>query len=83
MPNLPAQLIADVTLYSTENGGRQGPTPADGFGCPCLPTKEVSQGWDCRLLLDGSPMQPGETRRVGVVFLSPEQAIPTIRAMFA
>jgi hypothetical protein len=43
-------------------------------------TKEVSPAWECRLLLRGSPLQPGETRRVDIVFLSPEQAVPAIRA---
>ena len=28
--------------------------------------------WDCRLLVGGEPIAPGETRDVGIVFLSPE-----------
>jgi hypothetical protein len=47
-------------------GGRNGPTPANWFGCPCMAIKDQSQVWDCRLLLEGSPLKPGDTRRVEV-----------------
>jgi hypothetical protein len=36
--------------------------------------------WDCRLLLAGQPMMPGETRRIGMVFLSGELAANKFRA---
>lgn len=73
------ELIADVTLYPTEQGGRKGPTPPDWFGCPCFVSKEHLDRWDCRILLQGMPLSPGETRRVGMVFLSPDLAIPALR----
>jgi hypothetical protein len=73
------RLLADVTLYPTAQGGRKGPTPPNWFGCPCKAAKDHSQAWDCRLLLEGTSMKPGETRRVEVVFLTPDQAVPAFR----
>jgi hypothetical protein len=74
------QLLAEVTLYPTDKGGRRGPTASEWFGCPCKISRDDSHGWDCRILLGGIPMSPGETRRVEIIFLSPEQAIPALRA---
>ena|SRR5689334_17252618 len=68
------QMVADVTLYPTAHGGRRGPTPAEWFGCPCKVHKDDKQAWDCRMLLNGQPLKPGETRRLGLIFLSGEKA---------
>jgi hypothetical protein len=73
------ELVADVTLYPTEEGGRKTPTSPDWFGCPCFTSKEHLEGWDCRILLQGVPLSPGETRRVGMVFLSPDLAVLALR----
>lgn len=78
MQDIAPHLIADVTLYATDQGGRRGPTAPDWFGCPCKLAKDDSHAWDCRLLLRGCPMRPGESRRVGIVFLSPDEAVPAI-----
>lgn len=75
MKEIPPQLLADVTLYPTAEGGRTGPTFPEWFGCSCKVLREVTQVWDCRILLNGTPMVPGETRRVGMIFLSPEYAL--------
>lgn len=72
-------LFANVTLYPTEQGGRRGPTPANWFGCPCTKDPHAERNWDCRLLLDGLPLAPGESRRVGIVFLSGEEAANDLR----
>jgi hypothetical protein len=77
--NIKPNLIADVTLYSTNQGGLKGPTPTEWFGCPCMVDKESSRGWDCRLLLEGRSMSPGETRRVGISFISGEKAAQLFR----
>jgi hypothetical protein len=74
-----AHLIADVTLYRTEDGGRRGPTPAEWFGCLCRLTKDSTPAWDCRLILEGRRLAPGETRRVGICFLSGECAAQIFR----
>jgi len=80
MKDASPDLVADVTLYSTDNGGRKGPTASEWFGCPVMISKDKLSGWDCRILLNGTPLRPGDTRRVGMVFLSPDQAIPLLRA---
>ena len=68
-------LRADVLLYATAEGGRKGPI-LPGYGCPCIISKSGAlRGWDARLLLGDGPMYPGDRRRLGFVFLSPE-AIP-------
>jgi hypothetical protein len=73
------RFIADVTLYPAEQGGRGGPTPPDWFGCPCKAAMDAVQAWDCRIMLSGRAMKPGETRRVEIMFLSPDEAVPAFR----
>jgi hypothetical protein len=67
------QLVADLTLYPTDAGGKKL-VAQPGFGCPCtvstLPPLVGYDGWP--LLTE--PMNPGESRRVGFVFLSGEEA---------
>jgi hypothetical protein len=79
MKDVVPQLIADVTFYPTEHGGRSVPTGPDWFGCPCKVHKEDVNAWDCRILLQGQPLSPGDTRRVGMVFLSGEKAASILR----
>ena len=66
------ELVADLRLYTTEEGGRQGPVPP-GWGCPTMTSPE-GPGWDAWPQLGDEWLQLGETRRVGFVFLSPEGA---------
>jgi hypothetical protein len=70
-------LVADVTLYPTERGGRRGPTPRDWYGCIC---QIEGANWDCRILLNGIAIVPGESRRVGIAFLSGSVAEKAVRA---
>ena len=74
-----AELVADVTLYPTMYGGPTGPLTAEWIGCIANVAKRNSQSWDCRLILDGRPMWPGETRRLGICFLSREKAAQIFR----
>ena len=72
--NMTPQLIADVTLYRTDEGGRRSPA-FPGWGCPCCLSKETPlvaayDGWP---LLGDTAIQPGESRRLGFVFLSGEE----------
>lgn len=77
--NAEPELIADVTLFDTEDGGRQGPIDP-GYGCPVIVSKsEPLEGWDALLLLRDKPLQPGETRRLGFVFLSGQEAVAALR----
>jgi hypothetical protein len=61
-------LVADIRLYPTSDGGARL-TKQPGWGCPCSCSKSADalfyDGWP---LLDG-PLAPGESRRVGWVFL--------------
>jgi hypothetical protein len=84
MRELTPSFVADLVLYATEDGGRKQPAYL-GFCCPCFLQKiELKTGSEglatnppaysaCPLLGD-EPMQPGESRRVGFVTLSPESA---------
>ena len=74
------QLMADLYLYSSSEGGRQSPVSL-GWGCPCCRTKEPPfEGWDAwPLLLDG-PLSPGGRARVGFVFLSGEEAVAALKS---
>lgn len=79
-PTAEPELIADVTLYATENGGRREPM-LPGFGCPCVIDRNGPiEGWDALLLLGDQLMNPGETRRLGFVFLSGQKAVAPLRA---
>lgn len=66
------QLMADVRLYRTEDGGRTA-TAYPGWGCPCMVSNEPPlEGWDGWPLLGENSIEPGDERRLGFVFLSPE-----------
>ena len=81
MSDFKPQLIVDVTLYPTEKGGRDGPLIGDYFGCVCMKRRDgKSRNWDGRLLLTDLPLAPGETRQVGMVFLSGDMAAADLRA---
>lgn len=67
-------IIADVRLYSTDEGGRQDRTPQDFFCCPLvIPNSDLH---DARIILakHGS-FAPGDSKRVPVKFLAPDQAL--------
>ena len=78
---MPPQLVADMYLYPTEKGGREHAVHP-GWGCPCarsMNPEVVGYGTHEHPLIcrDGwpqltAPLSPGETRRAGFVFLSPE-----------
>lgn len=79
MKDVQPELIADVTFYPTKDGGRRVPTGPEYFPCPCKVQKDAHDGWDCRVLLHGQPMHPGDTRRLRFVFLSGEKAAAIFR----
>ncbi|RVT91186.1 hypothetical protein EOD43_16870 [Sphingomonas crocodyli] len=72
------QIVADVRMYETSDGGRA--TPAlPGWGCPLIVSKsQPISGWDALPLLRDDPLRPGESRRLGFVFLSRDEAIAAI-----
>jgi hypothetical protein len=68
------QLVADVTLYPSSAGGRRS-IAYPGWGCPCCVSKEQPVvGYDAWPLLGDKPLEPGDKRRLGFVFLSGEEA---------
>jgi hypothetical protein len=73
-----AELIADLYLYPTDQGGKKWPMK-NGHRCPCFLQKDT-QGWDCLVLVGETPLAPGESRRVGFVFLAGEKAAAILRA---
>ena len=73
------QLIADVTFYPTEAGGKKIHA-LPGWGCPCCPSKSLpANGYDGWPLLGDTPLAPGEKRRLGFVFLRPQPTINVLR----
>ena len=72
-----AQLIADVTLYPTDEGGKQLAVQP-GWGCPCCCSKSATNCYDGWPLLE-EPLAPGDHRRLGFVFLSGVEAADIFR----
>jgi hypothetical protein len=67
-----ADIIVTVHLFSTEAGGRRGPTPDEKFSCLMAID---AKNFDVRLHLDGiGSISPGQTAIVPVSFLDPEHA---------
>jgi len=63
-------LLAKVTFYSTEIGGRKGVTPHDIFGCPLEFDNEY---FDARFdLTESGEVKPGTTVNLPVKFLNKE-----------
>ena len=74
-------LIARITLYATEAGGRKGPiVSGEIYRCPCKFHPNDVSGWDCGVLTNGERFSPGETKELGIIFLTPEIA-PAFRLM--
>ena len=72
------QLIADVTLYPTQSAGRKYAI-LPGWGCPCMISKSHPLvGYDAWPVLD-APLNPGDGRRVGFVFLSGDETAQILR----
>jgi len=73
-------IIANVTLLSTEQGGRHGATPTSRFGCPCEIQGEMFDG---RMDLSAiGSVAPGDRFRVPIRFLRPDLVRPRLRVGF-
>lgn len=73
------QLVADVRMCETEAGGRQS-AALPGWGCPVSASRdEPLETWDALPLLRDAPLEPGERRRLGFVFLSGDEAAHALR----
>jgi hypothetical protein len=66
-----------LVFAKTEDGGRKGPIHPPVFSC--IFTLD-GRNFDCRLiLLDDSPINPGEVVETGIQFLSPDLVLPEIK----
>ncbi len=61
-------IIARVTMFAFDKGGKSSAIPPIRYGCPLFID---GQGFDCRLLVDqvGHELQPGTTEEVPIKFL--------------
>ncbi len=65
-----AHIVARLRFYSSDEGGRKVPTPADRFGCIF---SFEGENFDCFLLVqETGPLKPGNTAQVPIIFLHPE-----------
>ena len=70
-------IVAKVWFYSTEEGGRKGPTPPTIYICPL---EFEGEKFDCGLHLERSgPMIPGATGTIPITFLFPELIKPRLK----
>lgn len=66
--------VLDVSMLSTAEPGRNGPTPPKQFGCIF---EMHGKYYDCRLdLSETGPLSPGQRAMVPVAFLHPEDVLP-------
>lgn len=69
--------VLDISMLSTAEGGRSGPTPPMQFGCIF---ELQGDYYDCRLdLSEVGPLSPGQRATVPVAFLHPEDVLPRLR----
>ena len=70
-------ILAEVHLLATQDGGRKCPTPSDKFGCPVGFEGEY---FDMRIdLSEAGSLSPGMTKEVPIRFLWPELILPRLR----
>ena len=63
-------ILANITLYKTDQGGRKGPTPKDFFTCVLDFNGEK---FSCRMYLyQIGSISPGDTVEVPITFTCPE-----------
>jgi hypothetical protein len=66
------QLIADVRMFTQDEGGRRS-LAFPGWGCPCMVSQmEPLVGYDGFPQLGDTPLNPGDRRRMGFVFMTEE-----------
>lgn len=71
-----ADFKATVFFMSTEDGGRQSPTPPMRLGCILVVNGENHDCW--LMLANQESIAPGQTARVPVKLLDPEIAKPKL-----
>lgn len=71
--------FVDISLFPTAIGGRRESIAYEGFIHPYKLTPDTPWVADARLSLNSQIIAPGETKRVGIVFLH-KQIVATFRA---
>jgi hypothetical protein len=74
------ELVVDLTLYPTEQGGRKSSVRL-GWGSPCTIQHERGDEWVCWdgwPLLGDTVLAPGESCRVGYIFSNGQKAIEAL-----
>ena len=75
--NIAPDILATVYFYSSDEGGRQTPTPSDKLNCILDLEGEY---FDCRLLLDETgSLLPGQEALVPIKFLYPDLVKPKLK----
>jgi hypothetical protein len=70
-------ILARVTFFRTEEGGRKGPTSSTHFGYPFVMDDQMN---DCRFFLEGiGSISPGQTVDVPIAFLFPKLVVDRLK----
>ena len=69
-------IIIIVRFLATSEGGRETQVQGEFYSCPLFID---GVGFDCRLLLNGRPLDLGETYEVPVKFLFRDKALPKMK----
>ena len=71
-------IIANIRLFTREEGGRESETPSDRLACMF---EYEGQLFDCWVLLETTgPLKPGTQARIPIRFAFPELIIPRVNA---
>jgi hypothetical protein len=66
-------IVADIRLFHTGDGGRRGATPTQTWSCPLVVN---GQYYDSRLILDDvGALMPGQQARISITFLDPAATV--------
>jgi hypothetical protein len=77
MTHVKPDIIAAIRMYTSEAGGKVKSISGEQFGCPFFYNQE---GFDCRLLLEEKQnLQAGDTVKLSIKFLFPEDIKPKLK----
>jgi hypothetical protein len=75
--SITSDILATVHFYTSDEGGRQTPTPSDKLNCIL---EFEGEYFDCRLLLNETgPLLPGQEASVPIKFLYPDLIKPKLK----
>jgi len=71
-------VILTVRFLTESEGGRNAPVEGKFYACPLFLEGE-SQGFDCRIPLDGRRLELGEIYEVSATFLDRDTVLPRLK----